>query len=225
MKYALAAMSVVEFAIVEPNTLAKRQVILAERMADKGIKNFKPGQLKYDTFGKPYLERDEGLIGYSFSNARFDGGSIGLMALVDGALIGIDVELWPRRPSDKVFLETVASPEDEAVLSVLGNGGYDAGVALWVIKEAALKCSGEVMIDPRHLAVSQSRDGLFHIGPSLTASTAIPMISITLFELRAEKWSELVFLCGAALYYESAKVTQNFRQPFFYGVGWHLSLL
>ena len=192
-------MGVVEIAIVEPNTPVERHRILVELLEQMGIKSFNSEHLKRNDFGKPYLALDEPLIGYSFSNARFAGGSFGVIALVEGAEIGVDVEFWPRRPSDKVFLETVAAPEDEAVLRILGTQGYDAGLALWVIKEAALKCSGDVMVDPHQLAVSQSRNNELQVGPSSAAGAPVPEFRVALFELRADKCPEHLFLCGIAV--------------------------
>ena len=123
-------MGVVELAIVDPNTLTERHRVLAELLAGLGVEKFKPDQLTSDAFGKPYLELDKRQIGYSFSNARHEDGSFGLMALVDGFAVGVDIELWPRRSNDKDFLESIASPEDEAMLGVLSAGGYDASIAL-----------------------------------------------------------------------------------------------
>ena len=218
-------MGVVELAIVDPNTLTERHRVLAELLAGLGVEKFNPEQLMSDAFGKPYLELDKRQIGYSFSNARHEDGSFGLMALVDGFAVGVDIELWPRRSNDKDFLKSIASPEDEGVLCVLSAGGYDAGIALWVIKEAALKCLGEVMVDPRHLAVSQYRDGLFIVGPSALAGAAHLEVSVKLFELRAEKWPELVFLCGAAMHKQFSTALKDFKVSRFHCVGWQLSSL
>ena len=218
-------MGVVDLAIIEPNTLVERHRILVELLKQKGIDNFTFEQLKRDDFGKPYIELDERLIGYSFSNARFAGESFGLMALADGCAIGVDVELWPRRPNETVFLETVAAPEDKAVLRILGARGYDAGLALWVIKEAALKCSGDVMIDPRHLAVSQSCDKVLRVGPSLAARTAIPEFSVALFDLRFEKWPSHLFLCGAAVAKQHGKVLKTLKNIVSLQNQWLLSRL
>ena len=213
----------VELAIIEPNTEVVRHLVLAELLAQRGIENFKPEQLKRDDFGKPYLDLEESLIGYSFSNARFDGGSFGLMALADGSAIGIDVELWPKRSGNQVFVESVAAPEDDVILRGLGMGGYDAGLALWVIKEAALKCSGEVMVDPRNLAVSQYRDGPFRVSPSLLAGAALQEFSVALFELRVEKWPEHLFLCGAAMPQLHSFAQKTLQKISFNAVGWQLS--
>ena len=76
-------MGVVEVAIVEPNTTPERHNVLERLLAERGVDGYQPEQLKRDDFGKPYLELNKRLIGYSYSSARFSTGSFGLIAIVD----------------------------------------------------------------------------------------------------------------------------------------------
>ena len=216
-------MGVVEVAIVEPNTTTERHNVFERLLAERGVDGYQPEQLKRDDFGKPYLELNKRLIGYNYSSARFSTGSFGLIAIVDDCALGIDIEQWTKQPGNEVFLESIAAPEDERVRGMLGKCGHDVGIALWVIKEAALKCSGEVMLEPSHLAVSMGRDGLFAVGPSQLAKGAILECKVALYELQAKKWPDNLFLCALAVPSIHEKKVSNLKNPKFKGVNWTLS--
>lgn len=193
-------MTMIDLAIVEPDEASARDMVLSQLLAQRGIEDFHKGLLKRDGYGKPYLDLPgDRKIGYSSSHARWAGGSFGLIALAENCAIGIDVEPWPKKAADAAFLETIAAPEDATSLTHLGGDGYDAGTALWVIKETALKCTGEVMIDPRHLAVRRERKGTFLVSPSQMAGAPHPDIRVTLYLLQNADLRIGLFLVGIGL--------------------------
>ena len=193
-------MTMIDLVIVEPDEAPARDMVLSQLLAQWGIDSFQNDQLKRDGYGKPYLDLPEPRkIGYSSSHARWADGSFGLFALAENCAIGIDVEPWPKKAADAAFLETIAVPEDAASLAHLGGDGYDASTALWVIKETALKCTGEVMIDPRHLAVRRERKGTFLVSSSKMAGAPHPDIRVTLYLLQNIDLRIGLFLVGIGL--------------------------
>ena len=150
--------------------------------------------------GKPVIEATSiSKIGYSRSHARVSVGGPTAVAVIEGRDIGLDIEPWPLKDADPDFLKSIASPEDSKVLSVLSLGGHDAGVALWVIKEAALKCTGEVMIDPRDLCVSKKQHGIFQVTSSGRARAPHPDIDVRLINLSSHSNNKPKLLVGIAL--------------------------
>ena len=219
-------MTMIDLAIVEPDGASARDMVLSQLLAQRGIEDFHKGVLKRDGYGKPYLDLPgDRKIGYSSSHARWAGGSFGLIALAENCAIGIDVEPWLEKTADEAFLETIAAPDDEAALAHLGVGGYDAGTALWVIKESALKYSGEVMTDPRHLAVKYKGKGVFMVLPSKLAGAPHPDVRVTLHVLQTLRLPASNFLVGIGMsascdvHNANMHVTQNLNQ------GWKLSQL
>ena len=176
--------------------------------------------------GKPILDVSSlPAIGYSRSHARIAGGEISAIALVEGRDVGIDIEAWPAHKAEASFLEAVASPEDGKALSTLVAGGRDAGVALWVIKEAALKCTGEVMIDPRDLVVSKIHKGLFAVTTSMRARAPHPDIDVRLFILESEHALNQTLLVGIALARGAHMTNRELRKIQFQNSIWSLSEL
>jgi phosphopantetheinyl transferase len=149
--------------------------------------------------GKPWLDfRPVRMIGFSNSYTRLNGRKIALIALLPDHEIGVDLEVWPKTEADPAFLETVAATEDADVVEWLGQTGYNAGIALWVIKEAALKCSGEVMVDPRNLAVTLQRNGLYRVSNSKRAGAPHPEINVELLTLTSVPELAPVMIVGLA---------------------------
>lgn len=176
--------------------------------------------------GKPKLDiSSHPAIGFSLSHARIAGGEISAMALVECRDVGIDIEAWPAQKAEASFLETVASPEDGKALSILAAGGRDAGVALWVIKEAALKCTGEVMTDPRNLDVSKTHKGLFAVTTSMCARAPHPDIDVRLFILESEHALNQTLLVGIALAKGAHMTNRELRKIQFQNSIWSLSEL
>ncbi len=147
--------------------------------------------------GKPQLLLNGAAkLGFSLSHAE----GIEVVALLEeDRELGVDVELWPQRETDLDFLQTIASEEDRKVVAKLTGGKHDAGVALWVLKEAALKCSGEVMTDPRELSAIRQFDNVFLLKSSAFASAPHPEIDVALHVLTSEKDAHQIFLLAVAM--------------------------
>ncbi len=178
--------------------------------------------LKFDVVrrtatGKPFLVfKTARNIGYSLSHAR----DIEAIALLNEERdIGIDLEVLPAQKDNPDFLETVACPEDVSTLKRLGGTGYDAGIALWVIKEAALKCTGDVMTDPRHISVTNITKNLYRVRPSALANAPQPEIDVALYILL----KEIVFLLAVAMPAGALKDARKFRSVEFSAPGWTIS--
>jgi hypothetical protein len=82
---------------------------------------------------------------------------------------------------------------------MLGSNGNDAGIVLWVLKEAALKCTGEVMTDPPHLAVAHVSRNLFRVKSSASAGAPHPEIDVCLHVLTNETNPSTMLLVGLAM--------------------------
>ncbi len=134
--------------------------------------------------GKPIVLVDgaPASVGIGISHARSTEGPLVAIAMIDGYNVGLDIEPLDQAATDADFLTSVASPEDGDVLQRLARLGIDPGRALWCLKEAALKGSGEVMTDPRDLAV-RNRKVLWRITPSHRASAPTPDFDAALFRL------------------------------------------
>jgi phosphopantetheinyl transferase len=147
--------------------------------------------------GKPYLVLN-GLskVGFSVSHCK----ETEMIALLDeDREIGIDLEVWPQREADPAFLQTVASVDDRKALVKLQSHGNDAGIALWVLKEAALKCTGEVMTDPLQLSVAHVSRNLFRVKSSASAGAPHPEIDVCLHVLTSETNASIMLLVGLAM--------------------------
>ncbi len=167
--------------------------------------------------GKPFLVLDGlGKVSFSVSHCK----ETEMIALLDeDREIGIDLEVWPQREADPAFLKTVASKEDHRMLPMLGANGNDAGIALWVLKEAALKCTGEVMTDPLHLSVAHVSRNLFRVKSSASATAPHPEIDVCLHVLTSETNPSNMLLVGLAM---SAGASIN--RPIHFAVeGWKVA--
>ena len=138
-------------------------------------------------------------VGISISYARKAKENFSLMGLTSAGELGIDVEYWPKRISDSDFLHTIASDEDAQVLTLFRRSGHDVGIALWAIKEAALKCSGEVMTDPRCLRVSSMTGDIFRVSTSVLATAPLPDVDVRLTILTKNDELESSYIVAIAL--------------------------
>ena len=186
-------MSLVQLALLAADENQEQDVHdLLARMGDGPDSSF---AISRAVGGKPLLQVSaSGHFGFSRSHARDSG--LTLLGLVRGHDIGVDIEHWPQGGCNLAFLESVASPEDAKAVAKLGATGRDVGVALWVIKEAALKCTGEVMTDPRDLAVHRQKNGVYRVRSANRASAPHPEIDVRLFTTET---MNTVFLIGVAL--------------------------
>ncbi len=193
-------MNKIEICIVEPDSIEQRQQIIEGII--KSSFDLEIGSLKSQTdeSGKPRLRSIGGdEIFYSFSHARKVDQPFGIGAISWDTEVGIDVELWPTGHADPDFLKAISTKEDEAAMAILNLRKHDSGIALWVIKEAALKCTGEVMIDPRYLAVTYQGAGTFLVQSSALAGAPHPDIRVRLFVLRGSHLPHEQFVIGISM--------------------------
>ena len=193
-------MSKIELCIVEPDTNEHRQEIVESVL--KSSLNLALGSLEFwaDGNGKPRLRLAGGPeIFYSFSHARNVEQRFGIAAISLDMAVGIDVELWPLGHADPDFLLAISTKEDDAALSILNLSKRNSGIALWVIKEAALKCTGKVMIDPRCLAVTYESNGIFLVRSSAIAGAPNPDVRVRLLVLRRSHFPDVRLILGISM--------------------------
>ena len=162
-------------------TKANRSSILADLVRSHGLTGFTP--MRAQT-GKPYLQVANGRkAGLAICHVRTISAPFSLMAVSDEPSLGIDAEAWREGQTDETFLRSIAAPEDAPLIARLRKKVRDPATLLWVLKEAALKASGEVMVDPRNLTVGLSTNG--HIEASSSATSTAPLLgsNLRLFEL------------------------------------------
>ena len=194
-----------------------RQSNLKKAFEFAGLNFLDLDEMRRTATGKPFLVLTTPRnIGYSLSHAR----DIEAIVLLDEERdIGIDLEILPAQKDNPDFLETVACPEDVRALKRLGRTGYDAGIALWVIKEAALKCTGEVMTDPGHLSVTHISKNLYRVRPSALANAPQPEIDVALYILS----NEIVYLLAVSMPAGALRDARKFRSVEFSAPGWKIS--
>jgi phosphopantetheinyl transferase len=121
------------------------------------------------------------------------------MGLCDSMEMGLDAEIWPNMTRDKDFLHSIMAPEDEKAVARLHGLHRDTGIALWTIKEAALKCCGAVMTDPRHVAVTTAKEGWWHVSAGALAGAPIPAISVKLLSVWQDQKQDAKILVAVAI--------------------------
>lgn len=131
-----------------------------------------PDTFRFETApsGKPFLP------GGPFFNLSHSGDRI-LIAISQGFDLGLDIELLAAATAP---LSAAVADEDRKLLPDLSDNPAHAETILWSIKEAALKLTGEVMVDPRHLSVRRQRGGGFRIFPARAAKAPLPDIFVHL---------------------------------------------
>ena len=189
-------------------TESNRSSILAELMQAHGLTGFTP--MRAET-GKPYLQGPSGSkAGLAVSHVRTAAAPFSLMAVSDEPSLGIDAEAWREGQTDEVFLQSIAAPEDAPLIACLRKKGRDPATLLWVLKEAALKAGGEVMVDPRHLTVGLSTNG--HIEASSSATSTAPLLgsNLQLFELSIQAAEPSIWVALAITSLQRQKNAANF---------------
>ncbi len=170
------------------------------------------GEIIRDAKGKPYRRLSTNVLaGVSFSHVRQAKPPFSVVAVCDDPIIGIDAEIWPSGQADPAFLASVASVEDKPILAKLAPLHFDPARFLWVVKEAALKASGEVMVDPRDLAVKMSRNGHIKVSTSRRATAPFEEIGVRILQLRPREGDETVLLAVAAAGKDAMKIA--FSEP------------
>ena len=173
-------------------TQSTRSATLAELIAAHGLAGFEPQKSES---GKPYLRAADGrMAGLAICHVRKATAPFSVMAVSDEAAIGLDAEVWPKLASDEAFLRSIAAPEDAPLIASVRKAHRDPATLLWVLKEAVLKASGEVMTDPRHITVSLSPNGHIEASTSAAATAPLPRSILSLFELSSKTTERGVIL-------------------------------
>jgi phosphopantetheinyl transferase len=219
-------MMAIHLFLIDPVARKNQDLLLSRALEHAGIDPGRSIKIQRAQNGKPVLDFDTAqAVGFSTSYARLEARTVALIALVPGRDIGLDVEIWPSRAADPVFLGTVASVEDARALRILGETGRDAGIALWVIKEAALKCTGEVVTDPRDLAVTPQGDDTFRVSTSSRAGSPHPEVDVALRVLSPNQEPGIALLTGVALAAGAHIETRGQRPIQISAAGWKLRKL
>jgi hypothetical protein len=191
-----------------PNT---RSATLARLLALYGL----PGAVESTgPEGKPFLQMPDGSRrGLAITHLRKAKMPLSLIAVAEKPMFAIDAEFWPRAATDETFLNAISSLEDAGVVARLKASGRDAGTALWVIKEAALKASGEVMIEPRNISVELSPNGHYWAATSASATAPVPTAKVGLwrFKLMNSSQSGVLAVAFASPHSGKAGLTDEIR--------------
>lgn len=194
-------------AVVEHDSVIQRSSSLQSLIEAAGLAEAGFQSIVRDDSGKPFLQFEPARHwGYSLSRFRTSNTPSVLMGLCDGMELGIDAEIWPNMTRDKDFLHSIMAPEDDKAVQRLEGLHRDTGIALWTIKEAALKCCGAVMTDPRHVAVTPAREGWWHAAPGKLAGAPIPEISVKLLSIWQDRKPDAKILVAIAV--ASARMPQ-----------------
>jgi hypothetical protein len=194
-------------AVAELDTVTERRAALDKMFVAAGLDQAGFQAIERDASGKPYLHFEPAQHwAYSLSRFRTSLSPSAVMGVCHDVELGIDAEIWPNRTRDKDFLHSIMAPEDEKAVVRLEGLHRDSGIALWVIKEAALKCCGTVMTDPRHVAITPVKEGWWHVAPGRLAGAPIPEMSVKLLSVWQEQRPEAKILVAVAV--QSQKMPQ-----------------
>jgi len=167
----------IHLAVFSKITRVQVQNDLAAAMGEPGAK-----VSKAET-GKPFLKTsDGGKLGLSVSHVRRASSPLSFMAVTNRADFAIDAESRPAHQESSAFLTSVMTMEDRPLVGKLASLMVDPAISLWAIKESALKASGEVMNDPRHLSATLSRNGHIWVDSSSTSSRPVPAAQVSLWK-------------------------------------------
>lgn len=129
-----------------------RAAVLAQSVAALEMPS---AELMRTATGKPFLESPNGKThGLSIAHIRKASPPFSLMASSVTSNIGIDAEVFPHGQGDSVFRNSIVAPAEIELAKALSEQQLDAGLFLWVVKEAALKAGGTVMVDPRDVLIT-----------------------------------------------------------------------
>ena len=172
-----------------------RRASLAEITSRLGLTQ---ANLIRDQYSKPFLQTPEGQIfGLGVTHIRSVAKPFSLMAASTCPQLGLDAELWNLTPPDDVFLNSVMAAEEAKLAQVVNETGQDAGVLLWVGKEAALKSHGLTMVDPRHLALRQLGANHFRAESSKAATAPVMPANVWFYTYTAPEINQLILLAVA----------------------------
>src|SRR5665213_272396 len=172
-----------------------RSLALAEIAAKLGLTQ---ANLIRDDYYKPFLQTPEGeIFGLAITHIRKVAKPFSLMAASSCPQLGLDAELWNIVPRDDVFLNSVMAKEETELSQAVKAKGQDAGLLLWVGKEAALKSHGLAMVDPRHIALRLIGANHFRAEPSRAATAPITPANMWFYTFTAPQLDQHVLLAVA----------------------------
>jgi phosphopantetheinyl transferase len=173
-----------------------RERALAQMASELGITH--PTLIR-DDYYKPFLQTPDGQIfGLGVTHIRKVAKPFSLMAASTCPQLGLDAEVWNLAPRDDVFLKSVMATEEAKLAQAVNARGQDAGLLLWVGKEAALKAHGLTMVDPRHLALRQMGSNHFRAEPSRAATAPITPANVWFYTFTAPRIDQHILLALAA---------------------------
>ena len=188
-------------------TAGNKSATLAKLLHSCGLTGFEP---RLAASGKPYLLAANGVTaGLSITHVRSAAPPFSIMAVCNLAAIGIDAEVWPKGSADAAFLASLAAFEDRPFIAKALATGRNPATLLWVLKEAALKASGEVMINPQHLTVGLSANSQIQVLPSAAATAPLPRTMLRVFELHTIDTQQAIVLAVAIAGIEIMKYEAN----------------
>jgi len=174
-----------------------RDATLANLVYCAGLPKVK--ELRADTH-KPFLqESTRKTRGLAITHIRRSIKPFSLMAVSLWPNIGIDAELWPGSGGDEVFLKSIIAPEETELATSLKAKGLDAGLFLWVAKEAALKASGMVMVDPRDIVITLIEKNYAGAAKANNSTAMVSPAQLAFFTLTAPETNETVLVALSAV--------------------------
>ncbi|MEO9168849.1 MAG: 4'-phosphopantetheinyl transferase superfamily protein [Aestuariivirga sp.] len=172
-----------------------RGLALATIISSLGLAQAK---LIRDDYYKPFLQTPEGQIfGLGITHIRKAAKPFSLMAASTYPQLGLDAELWNHAPRDDVFLKNVMAKEETELAQAVNVKGHDAGLLLWVGKEASLKSHGLAMVDPRHLALRQVSANHFRAEASMAATAPVTPANVWFYTYAAPEIGQHILVAIA----------------------------
>ncbi|MGO4572480.1 4'-phosphopantetheinyl transferase family protein [Microvirga sp. 2TAF3] len=113
-------------------------------------------------------------------------GNLTVVAVSRETDVGVDVETLVPGQGPNGSVPMAVADEDLYVLPLLSGVCGHAETILWSIKEAALKLTGYVMVEPDHVAVRPLRNGSFRVGTARAATAPIHEAFVHLVRLDEE---------------------------------------
>ena len=147
---------------------------------------------------KPYLLAPGGQsCGLAIAHISRGAKPFSLMAASTDNNIGLDAEIWPSGIGDGVFRNSIMAKDDAKLAETFRAKVLDAGLLLWVGKEAALKATGNVMVDPRDISITKLKENFASAVPSKNAQALMPQTTLAYYTFAAPQSGETVLMAIA----------------------------
>ncbi len=177
-----------------PNSRAEAITLLAKTIA------MPDGQMIRADTRKPFLKgKGLGRCGLTITHVRRCAQPFSLMAASPWPNIGIDAEAWSQANRNKVFLDSIMASEEAELAQEITKRGLDAGLFLWVAKEAALKACGHVMVDPRDITISATGANRARASNSVVTNAKIKPANLAFYTFKPTATDETILLATATV--------------------------